>query len=250
MKNFFDKALLIIVLSLLIFLLSSYISGSYIAGLAVLSLSALIYFFLIKTIRFKKSQAYDKKEYMRHMLLEGKEYVNEGLRRVFASFYETTLISEGVTLKLGERKILIYNGLKFGALSEEDVASAYRAARRENIEEIYFLFNSADRRAFALANSIEQKIHLMPFKVFFKLAERANALPALSKIKKPRRWGLIFKSAISYINIKYFLFAAFSTAILSLLTPLRVYYIIFSSINVVLAIVVAIISAKEEKVLL
>jgi hypothetical protein len=249
MKSFFDKALLTVAVSLLIFLLSSYISGSFIAGLLSLTLSALIFFFLHKTVRFKKPEILSKKDFMRLLLLEGRDYVTETMRRVFSVFYDTEAIKEGITVKIGDKIILVYNGFKFGALSEEDVAASYRAAKQENIDEIYFFYNTADRRAFALANFIEQKIHLMPFKIFYKLAERAKALPLPSKIKKPRRWGLIFKSAVSYVNIKYFLFASFSTALLSLFTPLRVYYLIFSAVNVLLAIIVAIISAKEEKVL-
>ncbi len=249
MRSFFDKILLITAVSVLIFLLSSYISGSYIVGLICLVLSALVFFFMLGSFRFKKPETFGKKEYMRLLLLEGKDYVTETMRRVFASFYDAEAVGEGVVLRIGEKRILIYNGFKFGALSEEDVAAAYRATKREGLKEIYLFYNTADRRAFSLANFIEQKVHLMPYKVFFKLAERAKALPPLPKTKKTRRWGLIFKSVVSYVNIRYFLFAALSTALLSLITPLRIYYLIFAAINVVLAVVVAFISAKEEKLL-
>lgn len=250
MNSYFDKFLLIATICLIVFLFASYITDSFIIGLCIVALVISAIFFFTKKFYNKDEEKISKKDYMRTLLLEGKDYILEQMRKVFSAFYTTEIIKEGVTIEINGNRIIIYNGFKFNALNEEDVANAYRAAKYLETEEIYFFYNTANRRALTLSNYISCKAHLLSYKSFYRLAKKANVLPPKIKTKKPRRWGLIFKSVASYANIKYFLFAAVSTGLLSIVTPLRTYYLIFAIVNLILAIIIVIITSKQEKLIL
>ncbi|NCA66878.1 MAG: hypothetical protein EOM87_02300 [Clostridia bacterium] len=249
MRSYLDKVLLTIAVSVMVFLIASYISDSYLVGLGVLCLFTILIFLLTKIVVKDSGDYLSKKELMRSMLLEGKEYTLNMLEKAFSHYYTVEKINDGISVKVDEKLVAIHNAFKFGSLGEEDIAAAFRNAKAKNIEEIYFFYNTADRRALVLANYIPQKVHLLPFKSFYRIAKKAKLLPPPVNSKKPRRWGLIVKSVFSYANIRFFLFAAISTALLSIFTPMRTYYLIFSLINIALAIIVALISSKQEKLI-
>lgn len=233
-----DKVLLSILFSSLLFVLFFTLTKSLWIGTICALLGIGIFYLALKLIHPKTPKdKLSKRDFIRYVLLNGN---SELKKRVEKSFRDAVISdADGNTvLEKNKEKSLIYYAYKFGALSEEDIAKAYRIARCHALEKIYILTNHSERKALAVTEYIPQKVTIIGASTLYKYLLKRDAIPLKSVfLRKKNRMANFLRVAISGANVKYYCIAGLSTSLLSLLSPLRIYYMAFSFFNLFLAII-------------
>ena len=232
-----DKILLSIFLSTILFVLFFSLTKSLWLG-TLCALFGIGFFYLALRLIHPKTpkDALSKRDFIRFVLLNGNAELK---KRVENSFSESNVSeADGHTvLENGKESSLIYYAYKFGALSEEDVAKAYRIAQAHSLKRIYVLTNHSERKALAVTEYIPQRLTIIGASTLYKYLLKRGAIPAKSAfLRKKNRIANFFRVALSGGNVKYYCIAGLSTSLLSLLSPFRLYYIAFSFLNLLLAI--------------
>lgn len=233
-----DKILLSILFSTLLFVLFFTLTKSLWVGAICALLTIGIFYLFLKIIHPKTPKdRLSKRDFIRYVLLNG----NSELKERVENSFKDALISdaEGNTvLEKNKEKSLLYYAYKFGALSEEDIAKAYRIARSHSLEKIYVLTNHSERKALAVTEYIPQKVTIIGASTLYKYLLKRGEIPSKSVfLRKKKRVANFFRVAVSGANVKYYCIAGLSTSLLSLLSPLRIYYMAFSFFNLFLAII-------------
>ena len=187
-----------------------------------------------------------KRNYIRYVLLNGNATIKSAVEASFAGKYEWEE-AEGHTVLVGEERRLIYYTYKFGSLSEEDVAKSYRLAEKYRCEAIYALTNHLDRKAIAVAEYIPQRFTVIGASALYKYLLKKGLVPPKEAMERKKgKGGAFLKTALNARNAKFFVWAGLSTALLALFTPITTYYIVFSFINLLVALACVLFSEKSE----
>ncbi|MBP5404688.1 MAG: hypothetical protein J6Y74_01910 [Clostridia bacterium] len=232
-----DKILLSILLSTLLFVLFFTLTKSLVIGTLCALLGIGIIYLALKLIRPRTPKdKLSKRDFIRFVLLNGNSELKERVENSFPNMSIST--AEGQTLLENQgEKSLIYYAYKFGALSEEDIAKAYRIARGYSLERIYVLTNHSERKALAVTEYIPQRVTIIGASTLYKYLLKRGGIPSKSVFfRKKNRIANFFRVALSGSNVKYYCIAGLSTSMLALLSPLRIYYLAFSFLNLLLAI--------------
>ena len=247
MGKTFDKvgaSLLLLLISFLIFF-RAIRSVALSAVCALLVLVAVILFLSFLRPRSPKNLL-SKRNFIRYVLLKG----NGELKTLVENALPQTFTAESAgdhTLLRAEPTVLLYYAYKFGSLSEEDVAKSYRLAQKFGAEEIYALTNHLDRKALAVAEYIPQKFNVVNVSTIYKYLLKKGFLP--KKDALPKKSGKAFrfmKTLFKSDNVKYYVWAGLTTALLALFTPITTYYIAFSFINLALAVITMVLSERSD----
>lgn len=242
-----DKAIIILLSIITAFLLFSYIADSYFTGIICTALLAcIVSIFIVKNQKRSPKDSISKREFVRRILLEGNGYLTDIFSHCIGNSYTIVKDGDSLILTAENKSILIYPAYKFGSLSEEDIAKSYRIAVKHNSDKIFVLTNHTERKALAISEYIPQKISIISVKTLYGFLAKKELLPQKTINNKKRKIGIILKECISYSNIKFFLFAAFSTAFVAFFTPFKLYYIIFACINVLLAFLTLLFAGKGQ----
>ncbi len=133
--------------------------------------------------------------------------------------------------------IPVFVWLKFGNISADSIVAMCNTCKKYNFSKAYVIASSKDKNALTLSKKLCQ-INLMFYdlKNIYKYAEKSNLLPKNQKYKG--YYKQTFLLALSTIfdrkNTKRYIFVSFVLLLLSLLTPLWIYYLALSSISLVL----------------
>ena len=242
-----DKIGVSVIAALLSFLLWFRWTRSIPLGAIASVLSCLTVALFLRLVRPREPKnRIGRRNYIRYVLLNGNGTLKTAVEASFAGKYETR-DADGHTLLEGEERTLIYYTYKFGSLSEEDVAKSYRLAEKYGCAAIYALTNHLDRKAIAVTEYIPQKFTVVGAAAIYKYLSKRGLLPpkeALSR-KKGKRLSAL-KAAFTAANAKYFVWAGLTTSAIALFTPLTTYYIVFSFVNLILAVTCMLLSEKSE----
>ena len=242
-----DRVLLILLAASVFFALFFSLTKSLVLSLLCSFLTIGILFFASKCIKPKTPKdLLSKRDFIRYVLLNGNNCLKTLVESSFSE-KESPIDREGNTIIEGsEGRALIYYAYKFGSLSEEDIAKAYRIARDANAQKIYALTNHAERKALAVTEYIPQTCTIVGASTLYKYLLKRSLIPPKSVfMRKKSRTANLFRAALDRGNVKYYCIAGLSTSLLSLLSPLKTYYMIFSFLNLALAIVSLIFSEKN-----
>lgn len=230
-----DRFIISITLFLLSFALFSYLLDSYIISALIGGGFSILFLLLIRLIKPRENITID--EFAKRILLFGKEESDKLIEKLNPNAVKTEY---GYINNNG----IILNKLKYSPLSEEDIASAYRLAIKENIENIAIYCLRVDKKAILLINELLQTVKTVPIKKLYSQLKKENILPdKAQKIKKKGFKGLIV--GLYYIPTKHFLFVGLVLAILSLISPIKLYYLIFAFINIAIGLILEIIKKKS-----
>ena len=247
MGKTFDKIGLAFLTALLSFWLFFRLTDSIALGAlcALLFVATLALFLRLLHPRTPKNLL-SKRNFIRYVLLNGNATLKRTVEASFGKEFHCE-DAEGHTILIDEQRRLIYYTYKFGSLSEEDVAKSYRLAEKYRCEAIYALTNHLDRKAIAVAEYIPQRFTVIGASALYKYLLKKKLLPPKEAMerKKGKRFTLL-KTALNARNAKYFVWAGLSTSLLALFTPITTYYIVFSFINLLVAIACVLFSEKSE----
>ena len=243
-----DKVAISLLLFLLAFLLfyrltDAVLTSIFASVLVVATIALFLALIRPKTPKDKLS----KRNFIRYILLKGNTALKDILSIAFSGKYEIRDIGDHTVLSVDGEKILVYYAYKFGSLSEEDVAKSYRIAERENCDAIYALTGHLDRKALAVTEYIPQRFTVINAQTLYKYLSKRDLIPKKEALprKKSRALGLL-RSAFKRDHTKYYLWAGLTTALIALFTPIVTYYIVFSFVNLMLAIMTVVFSERSD----
>ena len=250
MGKTFDKAGASLLLLLLSFLLFFRLTRSLItSAIAALLLLVTIGLFLRLLHPRSPKALLSKRNFIRYILLNGTSALKKTVVGALSERYRLEDVGEHTLLICGEERILVYYAYKFGSLSEEDVAKSYRIATANSCGAIYALTNHLDRKALAVAEYIPQKLTVINATTLYKFLLKKGLIP--KKEALPRKSGKaigFFKTALKAENAKFYVWAGLTTALLALFTPITTYYIVFSFLNLALAVATIALSERSDGV--
>lgn len=186
--------------------------------------------FSIGYVSAKKSKPYSVDRFELELCMRENEYaINLLLSVIKNGKFENT--RSYILLK----NSLIVANFKFSALSYADINSALQIAVKHGKKKIYMLAKSIDRKAYQLANIQQSDIELVKTKALYKFLQKNNALPNLKKQKVKLNLKQLIEIILSRHNLKSYLFSGTILVAVSFLTPLKVYYLTFGTILLMLA---------------
>jgi len=150
------------------------------------------------------------------------------------SAYKVLISSPYFIYETQEKRVLVAVLYRFLNLTQEDIASAYRFATKENVTEIIMLTRARERKTITLTALIPIKFIFPSKYAVHKALKKHNALP--KKLARPQRQkftydkSLILSTIFSKQKSRLYLFLSLTFALLSLLTPLKTYYLISTGI--------------------
>ena len=242
-----DKFLLSFLSAVIIFVLFYTVTDSLIIGTLTTILALFCIWFISNTIRPRAPKdRLSLRDYIRYVLLNGNNVLKKAIE---LSFPDGTLTedADGHTLiTTSNGRYLIYYAYKFGSLSEEDVAKGYRLATRFCADSIYALTNHSERKALAVTEYIPQRFSIVGARTIYKYLAKRNLIPSKSVFqRKKTKITDVFRVIINVSNIRYYLLCGLSAALISIITPLRVYYLVFAFLNLLLAVLSLVYSEKN-----
>jgi hypothetical protein len=234
MNKIFDYVAVRVATFILLLIWFNYLWGFAIgvlsAAVAVTVMSAALVLFGQK----KKRAPYNADILSKHIAVSGNVYA---LNLFFKA--------EGLLLQSDEKslvsdKTLYYSAYRFGDCGADDVAAAYREAEHENCERIMTVCSDVTRQAIALADTLPIAFSFVKTPYIYKRLKQKNALPDLFFTKKTAFHGFSFGNLLNTVfaenNTKFFVFSGSILAVMSFITPLKLYYIVMSSLSLLAAI--------------
>ncbi len=128
------------------------------------------------------------------------------------------------------KTVLVAVLYRFINLTQEDIASAYREAVKQEANEVVMLTRARDRKTLTLTTLLPIKFSFPDKFTVFKALKKHNALPpkltpkkAKNKEKVPLKE--VLDAVFTKSRARYFLFTALVLIVFSFLTPLKSYYL-------------------------
>lgn len=178
--------------------------------------------------RNQKPYTYDRLE--TEFCIRGGEYIVNLIKTAL----KNPQIENGSNYILLEKSIIIAN-FKFSALGGSDVANVCKTAKKHEKNHVYLITKSIDRHAWQIANLEDINIEIVKAKQVYKFLAKHNALPVLKKPKQKFSFRALLQTILSRRNFKNYAFSGAVLVLVSFLTPLKIYYIVFGTILLVLA---------------
>lgn len=200
--------------------------------------------FLHLTNRYGKLKNMSLSEVEQCFALMGVDECTKHFLKLFPETYDATTESAGYISyrenNTAAKKLLLVS-LKFSAASADDIAKAWRYARDNGMEKITVLTKPVPRSLLIMARSLSVEFEFVEQRRLYKFLVRHNALPeknhGLAQKKKKAKLPVkeIFSGAFSAKHTKLFILSGFSLTLLSLFTPLKIYYLITATLSFALA---------------
>lgn len=130
---------------------------------------------------------------------------------------------------------VIFASAKLGTLGMSDLNSLAEKAERLSRKRVYFIARAVDRRAYRVMQYREIRLSPVKLRTVYRWLKKHDALPDLKRIKPKFSLSAFFEAAFRRSNLKNYLFSGFILVAVAFLTPLRIYYLIFGSISLIMA---------------
>lgn len=140
----------------------------------------------------------------------------------------------------GENHILTENSVIFAAVKLSPLGSADLNALLSKTEELkrkraFVITRAVDRRAYRMLQFYDIRLTAVRMRAVHRALKRHGALPKLDRIKREFSLSAFFEAAFRRENLKNYLFSGTILISVAFLTPLKIYYLIFGSISLIMA---------------
>ena len=122
----------------------------------------------------------------------------------------------------------------FGVASFEEGMRLRRAEKAGAIRAV-ILTRAADRRAFGVARCFPVKLSVVRTRALFRFLSKRRALPALERFPTGFSPKAFVAAALSRNNLKNYMFSGIVLISVAFLTPLKIYYLVFGSLSLAMA---------------
>ncbi len=244
LRTIIDKFLTVICLFIPFYLICNFISENITIKIILASLFALTGLIVISFIQKLNNSKVNYKNFELYVNVNGTDYIYDKLIEVFKNMeFEK---KDGYLIS--PLNIMIICSAKFGNISPDEILKYSKMAKKENVEKCYLIAKELPKNAAITLFNFANNLKFIPLKIVFKLLKSQKMLSDKLNIKlgKLNYSNNIFDIIFDKSNIKKFLFVAIILFAFSFIIPLKIYYIILGSINILLAII-CIIRGKSEK---
>ena len=198
----------------------------------VISIAITCGFFVIAhaiTTREEKPYAYDRLAL--ELSVRGPSFLVENLKTILKNH----TFESGFNY-ISIKNVLFYVNFKFGNVTINDLPNLYSTAQKCEKKQVFLFARGIERKALRLLETYGIYITVVKIKPIYKLLKKHNLLPDLKKKRTFRLQDLpvIF---ISKSNFKGLIFSGVILLSTAFFTPLKIYYLIFGSIALLLAII-------------
>lgn len=184
-----------------------------------------------------------------YLALKGKSAVTA----IFESTIPATKIigvnSPFILVNEDGNKSLLFINYKYGKTLPDEIALSYRKAKDVDAKKIYVLSERTERNVMVMTSRLDVEYSFPSKRSVRKYLIIHNALPAPIEKKKKSRIKLSIPDLLAAIfdrgRIKYYLFTSCVLILLSFFTPLKLYYLILSSVPAILAIISLFIKSEQ-----
>lgn len=136
-------------------------------------------------------------------------------------------------------KTLVFCFYKFAPITNEDIARAYRTAKDKGIFTILFLGRTPSRQTMLIARRLGLNARFVPSYKLKQYLVKHNAMPETVKQAAKKAEKMPFRVTLAQIfhprRAKYFALSGIITGLMSFFTPLKLYYLVLSSITLTVA---------------
>lgn len=230
MAKIFDYISLTIITFLLTFVWSALAFDSALPALILSCTLTLIAVVTLRYIRQKTGKPYTYDRLALEFGIRGNEYIVSLLLGVLKN---PDVLSGGNFILLANS--IIISNYKFSALGISDVGAACMLAKRYDRTRVFLICRTIDRRAYTVARLENVKITPIRVKTVYKLLKKHGALPDLKPAKEKFSLKGFASVALARTNFKSYAFSGVVLILVSFITPLKIYYIVFGSISLALA---------------
>lgn len=218
------------VIALLLFVFIETATNNFVVSLIIsVALSAMC-MFSIGYVLSRKSKPYSVDRLELELCMRENEYAIN----LLLSAIKNDKIENTQNYILLENSVILAN-FKFSSLSYGDINSALQIASKYGKSKIYIMTKGIERKAYQLANIKQIRIEIVKTKALYKFLKKHNALPDLKRQKRKLDIKQFFGIIFSRRNLKSYLFSGTILITVAFLTPLKIYYLTFGSILLVLA---------------
>ncbi|MDR3185288.1 MAG: hypothetical protein LBU04_00520 [Christensenellaceae bacterium] len=244
MGKFGDKLVFSIVIIFIVFVWSYYFTSNYLISVLISILSFIIIriFLVFIKSRRKSLKNMNTIEMCKTFAFLG---INESTKIFSALIPSENLMSIDppyIVAMVSNINTLIHINFKFSKTNEDDIAKAYRKAKKEKVDRVIVLSSMTDRNILVFSKSLDIKFEFPNSRQVRKFLINANALPnsifsygSIQKIKNQFSFKDILNSVFSRHRIKYYFFSGTMLLVMSFFAPIKLYYIIMGSFLLVLA---------------
>ena len=143
-------------------------------------------------------------------------------------------------IEFGDNYILtpdavIFAAVKLGALGLNDLKSLLTKAEELDRKRVFVITHTVDRRAYRLTEYFNVRVTPVKMRTVYRWLKKHDALPDLTRIKTKFSLAAFFEAAFRRSNLKHYLFSGLILVSVAFLTPLKIYYLIFGSISLIMA---------------
>lgn len=228
------KTIDLIFLAISVFMLTLVWTNLYLnIGLAITIsiVAAFVATFSVIYFKRQKSKPYGTDRLALELSLKGNAYLVEILK----SILKNTVFESGSNWILLKNALIIAN-FRFTPVGLNDVANVYSLAVEKDRKQVFLLCRGVDRKAVHLLETRDIKLNVVKIKGIYNFLMRNSALPDLDKKKNKFSAKEICTSLLARSNMKNYFFSGVVLISVAFFTPYKIYYLIFGSISLVLAI--------------
>ncbi len=240
MAKIIDYISLTIILFILSFTLLTLAFDNFVVAMIIACVISAIVSISIYKFSKGKGNPYTYSRLELEFCLNGNKYVIDLILSVLKNGQNERSIIKNDVFENGDNYILLENSLiianfKFSALNLADISTICNFAKIKGFNKVFLLTKGVDRRAYQVAELKGVKIAVVKTSKIFKFLKKHNALPDLKKIKRKGSIKYLLDIALSRNNFKSYAFSGIVLILSSFLTPLRIYYLVFGTLSLALA---------------
>ncbi|MCM1306279.1 MAG: hypothetical protein NC037_00830 [Bacteroides sp.] len=230
MAKILDYFSMSVVLILLTFVWSTLAFKSWVGALIFSVAITAIAVVTVRYILSKRNRPYSYERLALEFSIRGNEYVINLLKDV-VKYGCAECEKNYIVLS----DCVIISAFKFSMLTINDMGGICELAAKFKGKRIYVFARGIDRRAYSIVQLENVKFSLIKIKTVYKFLLRHNALPDLKPIKNKFSFRALLDAVLCRANFKSYAFSGAVLILVSFITPLKIYYIVFGSISLVLA---------------
>ncbi len=230
MAKIIDYISVSVITTLLTFVWSVYLFDNFVAGLVFSIGISIVVVLTIYYVTSKKQKPYTYDRLALEFSIKGSEYVVN----IFKSILKNQQIESGCNYVCLENCIIIV-AFKFSMLTIADMSGICSLATKHHKSKVFVIARGIDRRAYQAIQLENIKLNVIKIKPVFKFLQKHNALPNLKPIKRKFSIRMLAETILARSNLKSYLFSGAMLIGVSFLTPLKIYYIVFGSLMLLLA---------------
>ena len=219
------------VLVLLITLVWSFFLFSNFIGALIFSVCfTAIAIFTIRYVSKKKNKPYSCDRLELEFCIKGNEYVINLLK----SAIKNDKIENCCNYILLENAVIIAN-YKFSSIGISDMCGVCNLTKKLGRNDVFLICKGIERKAYQIADIEKIKVRPVKIKAVYKFLKKHDALPDLKETKAKFSITAVFQKVLARQNFKNYAFSGTILTLVAFITPFKIYYIVFGSISLLLA---------------